>query len=158
MGRRQTFAEALERNVDRSGGPDACWLWMAGRVKGYGQTSSGPTRKYAHHAALELALGRSLADGHIACHTCDNPPCCNPAHLRLGSTSDNQRDCVSRGRRPSRKGMRHPLAKLTASDVQEIRRRRRAGERGKDLAHEFGVSAPTITGITRHADKHWSHV
>lgn len=93
--------ECFWRKVDRSGGPDACWPWTGTLVsgKGYGgshQTDGGP--RYAHRRALELTIGRPLTRSEFACHHCDNPPCCNPAHLFLGSALDNARDRDAKGR------------------------------------------------------------
>lgn len=85
--------------VDRRG-PDECWPWTASRQTGggYGVFTREGRTKYAHRAALEEAIGRPLAAGEFACHTCDNPPCCNPAHLFVGSALDNHRDMSRKGR------------------------------------------------------------
>src|ERR1035437_6125251 len=79
--------EVFWSKVDRLGGPDACWPWMGARDQdGYGlfrppKATRRPTQR-AHRFALELKLGRPLAPGMQARHAvCDNPPCCNPAHL-----------------------------------------------------------------------------
>jgi Fe-S-cluster-containing dehydrogenase component len=62
---------------------------------GYGNTSWGT----ASRIALELALGRRLGLRYeLACHHCDNPPCCNPAHLFAGSHKDNTQDAMRKGR------------------------------------------------------------
>jgi hypothetical protein len=91
-----TAAEWFWRSVDKSGGPDACWPWTGYRMaSGYGRNRHG----YTHRYALQLALGRPLGPGMEACHTCDNPPCCNPAHLFEGTRLDNERDKTAKGRR-----------------------------------------------------------
>lgn len=51
-----------------------------------------------HRKTLEIRLGRPLEAGMHACHTCDNPPCINPAHLFEASNRDNQRDMVAKRR------------------------------------------------------------
>ena len=80
-------------------GPNECWPWMAFRLpKGYGTISLGSAKSgkaYAHRVAFFLTHGRWP---NIGRHSCDNPPCCNPAHILDGSRSDNARDSVSRGR------------------------------------------------------------
>jgi hypothetical protein len=81
--------------IDRSGGPDACWPWR-GRADsdGYGQVFR--FRK-AHRVAYELAVG-PIPDGHGVLHRCDNPPCCNPKDLFTGTQAVNSADMIAKGR------------------------------------------------------------
>lgn len=79
----------------------------------------------------------------VVCHTCDNPPCVNPAHLFLGTIRDNSEDMVAKGR--STAGVRHANVKLTDDDVALIRAALAGGMTGKALAARFGVSAGTIS-------------
>lgn len=69
--------------------------------KGYGEIRSGPDNGFrklmAHRAAWELNSG-PIPEGLVVMHTCDNPPCCNPSHLRLGTVADNQADMKKKGR------------------------------------------------------------
>lgn len=82
-------------------GADECWEWIAGKDKdGYGWFK----RDRAHRAAWIFFNGR-IPEGFLVLHTCDNPPCVNPAHLFLGTQQDNMTDCLKKGRRPS--GERH---------------------------------------------------
>jgi hypothetical protein len=81
--------------VDQSGGPDACWEWQGHRTpQGYGR----------HRRAYSLAVG-PIPVGKMVLHSCDNPSCCNPTHLRVGDAGDNIRDAMARGRwKPCRPG------------------------------------------------------
>lgn len=82
----------------------------------------------------------------VILHSCDNPPCVNPAHLSAGTHADNIKDCVSKRRRARRK----PRAgKLSDDQVREIRQRYAAGERQYPLAAEYGVNQSTISDIVR---------
>jgi hypothetical protein len=105
-------------------------------------------RRYvkAHRHSFFLAHGYQALN---ACHHCDNPPCCNPAHLFDGTNRDNMRDCVRKGRtckvRP--RGENSSAAKLTAIQVAEIRRLRKSGFFLKDIAARYGVVYQTIQRI-----------
>lgn len=87
-------------------------------------------------------------------HSCDNPPCVNPAHLSTGTKADNSADMVARGRSP--RGSRSGASKLTERQVAEIRVRQAAGELHRVLAAEYGISRVTITNIV--TGKTWRHV
>ena len=82
-------------------------------------------------------------------HTCDNPPCINPAHLWVGTDADNHRDRMLKGRNREQRGERNSNVKLTAEQVAEIRERYAAGERQTVLAREFGVKQPQVSRIVR---------
>jgi hypothetical protein len=88
--------------VDRSGGPDACWLWTAGaQGSGYGQfypSKGRPTG--AHRFSWELANGRPIPPGMHVMHSCDVRLCVNPAHLSIGTAADNNQDKSRKGRNP----------------------------------------------------------
>lgn len=85
--------------------PDSCWEWTAGRDKdGYGKFAIGhggrkQTHTRAHRFAYETFVG-PIPVGHVVMHTCDNPPCANPAHLKTGTALENNDDKVDKGRSP----------------------------------------------------------
>ncbi len=83
--------------------------------------------------------------GFVVRHTCDNKSCVNPHHLLAGTRLDNARDAVERGR--YRRGSRNGRAKLTESQVEEIRRGWAAGETQVAMARRFGVSRSAIQFI-----------
>ena len=134
----------------RVGGPDECWPWLGGKGHfGHGKFYDGGRRRPAHQVAFELHHGRPVTPGLFVLHDCDNPPCCNPAHLYEGTQADNMRDRDVRGRT----GRGHRMAarpKLTHEQVILIRA---AYVRWKvtqdDLAKQFGVSRSAIGKILR---------
>lgn len=131
-------------------GDDDCWEWQAGRNDdGYGNTKWKGRSEKAHRVAYELAYGefdRSL----LVMHTCDNPSCCNPNHLVLGTKLDNNRDRARKGRSAPVHGEHNGCHKLTNAQVQEIRQKYTAKEANQyQLADEYGVSQPNVGYIVR---------
>jgi hypothetical protein len=75
-----------------------CWEWTACRVKtGYGRVGWGGQTRFAHRVAYTALVGE-FDERCVVLHLCDNPPCVNPGHLKLGSQSDNMRDMYEKGR------------------------------------------------------------
>lgn len=72
------------------------WPGRKGR-NGYGLLTLRGGTLYAHRVVWELVNG-PIPEGMEVCHTCDNPPCCNPAHLFLGTHQDNMLDMAQKGR------------------------------------------------------------
>lgn len=102
-----------------------CWLWVGYKVAGgYGQIKG----KKSHRPAYQYTNG-SIPDGMFVCHKCDNPPCCNPDHLFLGTAQDNMTDKVVKNRQArggpgdrAAKGERNGRAILTSKQVMASRR------------------------------------
>lgn len=146
------LADRFWEKVDRSGGKDACWPWMAGGgASGHGHFRIGRHVEKAPRVALALTLGLDLRDGWWACHDCDSPPCCNPKHLFVGDAQANTADMVGKGRQA--RGERCGRAVLNASKVLEIRA---ATESQKDLARRFGVSVGCISHVRLRLT--WAHI
>lgn len=143
--------------VDRSGGPEACWEWQAGTTgSGYGRFKDGPRGQVmAHRFAWELTHG-DIPEEMVICHRCDNPPCCNPAHLFLGTVLDNVRDKIHKGRFRYATGESAGAAKITEAAVREIRQLAEAGWLRRDIAKRFDVSVSNVGLIVTR--KTWRHV
>lgn len=130
--------------------PDECWTWRAGKVGEYGVFRLDGTSVRAHRVALQLKLGRSIRVGYLACHTCDNPPCCNPAHLYEGTRQDNANDAWRRHRFGDRRGDRNANARLTDSDAEQIRLLYSSGCYSQaEIGRQFGVGQFQISRIVR---------
>ena len=91
---RATFENSIRKVAS------GCWEWTGPRNEhGYGLISQSGRRIRAHRAAYEQTHG-PIPSGALICHTCDNPPCCNPEHLWAGSMADNMRDAAAKMRFP----------------------------------------------------------
>jgi hypothetical protein len=125
-------------------GPDECWTWNGNKRKhGYGRVKLLKRDIRASHVALSIS-GRFRKDGQHALHSCDNPACVNPAHLRWGTNAENTADRVRRGR---------SRAKIAEDDVRKIREDRRPP---RLLAQHYGLAPSTISQIKK--GRSWSHV
>ena len=135
------------------GKPDQCWEWQGFRTpEGYGMYS----RRGVHRIAYELANGK-IPDGLWVLHRCDNPACCNPAHLFLGTCQDNVADMMRKGRNVPPIGSRSGTAKLNEESVRMIRLTyAKGGGSQRELARQYGVSQRTVCQIIRR--EHWAHV
>jgi len=107
----------------------------------------------AHRVAWTTEYG-SIPDGLWVLHKCDNPPCVNLEHLFLGTRADNSHDMAAKNR--STFGELNWGAKLTATQVAEIRRLHDGGIRTGILVAQFGVGQTQISKIVRR--KSWARV
>ncbi len=150
-GRKNTPLDVLAL-VDRSGGRDACWPWRGHSVRGYGRVRFAGVHWRVHRLIAEWFVGP--VDGRVVRHSCDNPPCCNPRHLLLGTHADNARDRMERGRAPRGRGHARPLRRLAEEDVHEIRAALAAGETQRSVAARYGMSQTGVAGIA--TGKRWA--
>ena len=146
------IAQRFWSKVDKSG---TCWLWRGGIDHyGYGKFHVDGTWAKAHRIAYELAFGE-IPTEKCVCHVCDIRACVRPAHLFLGTKSENTLDCFRKGR--ISKGDQHCHAKLTTADVREIRRSYSMGEASQRIiATRFGVNQSNISCVV--SRKTWAHI
>lgn len=140
--------------VSRSS-PTECWLWIgAKKPTGYGNIRRDKKYTTAHRVSWEIHFGE-VPNGMQVLHSCDNPSCCNPHHLMLGTSMSNHIDMVKKGRSNSnhknrRYGEENSKHKLSADQVKEIRRKYIPGLiRQKDIGNEYGVSQVLVSLIIR---------
>lgn len=101
--------------------PNGCIEWQKGKDNyGYGKTHFDGKNRPTHRLVLELLIGKRDSKTFVL-HSCDNPPCINPAHLRYGSAKDNSNDIDLRGRRNTLRGSKSKSARITEEDALLIR-------------------------------------
>ena len=141
-------------------GPNECWPWRGGftGMKQYGAFTIRGTFRNASAVAWELENNRPVPEGMLIRHVvCDNPACCNPAHLAVGTHLDNMADRNEKGRQA--RGERHARTQLTADAVRELRRIHATSHdphKTRILAVRYGISVSSVTTIVNRLT--WKHV
>jgi hypothetical protein len=154
--------------------PNECWEWkLSCSDNGYGAVTFQGKRYSTHRLAWILSFGDP---GELfVLHSCDNPPCCNPNHLFLGTHDDNMADSRAKGRRPNPaqfsqhgdesifkrrpelfRGQNASGAKLTEDDVRSIRLRHEQGISNSAMAREYGLNQCSISSIVNR--RTWVHI
>lgn len=141
----------------RVGAEDSCWSWLGCcNGFGYGQAKLNGRTISVPHLVLEAKLGRKLEKKEVTRHSCDNPSCCNPNHLDVGSYFDNARDMVSRGRAASVFGSSNGRAKFTEKEVRLVFELRSQGLKLHTIAVRVGCSLTNVNHILR--GETWAHL
>lgn len=137
--------------------PDKCWNYSEWCDRdGYGKFNFKDKCFYGHRVAYELTKGE-IPVGLLVCHTCDNPSCCNPNHLFLGTHTINAHDRDSKGRHVELKGELHGAHKLTEQQVLDIRNTyAKGGVTIAEIARQVNVRHQTVSAIIHR--KIWRHI
>ena len=110
-----------------------------------GEINIGGQILKAHRVAWTLTFGK-IPDELCCCHHCDNPECCNPYHLFVGTPSDNIADMVAKKRHAH--GNKHGNSKLTEDDVLEIRILLKNGLKQIEIAELYEIKPACISHIS----------
>ena len=131
-----------------------CWNWQLSlNHNGYGNFSILRKSNVAHRASYEEFVG-PIPEGLCVLHKCDNPRCCNPEHLFLGTIQDNADDKVAKGR--SMRGSGHYKAIITEDQAALIFNMIQEGFTIADIKSRLGVGEDIIQPIKRGVT--WNHV
>lgn len=140
-----------------------CWEWQGSNSKedgtGYGTIKLANRTIKAHRLSYLLFVGPTLHHQRVL-HRCDNPLCCNPAHLFLGTAKDNSQDALKKGRLSERtflkKGEENRGAKLTEPQILWLRREHTKGRSVKQIANYLKVAPSTIYDVLK--GRTWTHI
>lgn len=135
----------LQEHVNYPG--KGCLIWPFARDgDGYARIKKDGHDSPAHRVMLEIVCGPPQTDQHQAAHNCGRGPdgCVNPTHLRWATRQENWADRIGHG--TDMRGEKHPLAKLSADAVREIRAGRESQSR---TASRYGVSQTLVYAIRR---------
>lgn len=120
----ESIMELTEQDIQRYNSflpqklPDTCWEWHGAKAgQGYGQLRIKGHNISAHRIAYFLAHGK-IPERMFILHSCDNPPCCNPAHLSASTQAQNLTEAWARGRRARKLNV--PSNKLSSEIIQDI--------------------------------------
>lgn len=122
-------------------GTRGCLEFTGSRKDNYGIFTEKRKRTYIHRFMYFLLNGE-IPKNFVICHKCDNPPCCNPEHLFIGTHLDNIKDMVDKGRHVN--GSNSGKAKFTDEQIKEIRN---STENNTEIAKRFNVWNSTISRI-----------
>lgn len=152
-----TLEERFWAKVDRRG-PNDCWIFTGkGRYSGdYGLLKFNSARLAAHRVSWEIANNMKIPDGQIILHICDNPPCVNPSHLKVGTRKQNAIDMVEKGRNSITVGEANPNSTIRLSDVLEIRRLMTLDMSCMEISRHLGIKYTTVWGV--YNGKTWKHI
>ena len=94
-----TYQQFIQR-IDSEGGLKTCWEWMGIKYKpsGYGRFKIKGKEYLAHRIAYSFFWNVDLQHCNVIMHTCDNPSCCNPLHLKNSTQLENMKDKMSKNR------------------------------------------------------------
>jgi len=138
-GRKPNTAFTFLGQIDPFGGCNACWIWLGFKnPKGYGQSSLNGKTMLAHRWSYQHHYGIVIPEGLHVCHSCDNPSCCNPLHLYLGTNQDNVNDKMKRNR------FRPKQTRFTQEQLNQMKYFREMGVSRDRLGRLFGCNKTTI--------------
>lgn len=139
------------------GSKDECWIWKGAKTTaGYGVLRVNYKPRYTHRLMWMLHNKTNIPKKDCICHSCDNPPCCNPAHLFLGSQADNLKDARDKGKMEMARGINHHATELSEDDIRQIRYLGQTKMTHKDIGERFGTTRMSVNDIIH--KRTWAHI
>lgn len=148
-----TLINLIQKDIIKT--QNGCVEYRKNLRAGYGRVRYKGKLYSAHRVVLE-AWEQRPSEQHVALHSCDNPPCISVLHLRWGTQADNTADAIARGRYVKMIGTTNGRAKISDSDVIEIRKLSGTGPTQRQIGEKFGISNQTVSNII--TKKSWKHL
>ena len=154
MKRNHQTVESLLARTDKIGD---CFEWRGKRTRrGYGRIMINAKELYAHRVMMAVKTGSEIPLGMCVLHSCDNPSCINPEHLRIGTHKENSEDMIKRGRgyKPDPElwsGTNNPKSILSDEDREKIIELMRSGMSASEVSELFPVSSVRCCQIRKEA-------
>lgn len=153
----ENFVDSFFAKTEKGKNQNDCWKWLGYKNKtGYGRMKCNGKNELSHRVSFFIKKG-FWAKGMVL-HSCDNPECCNPKHLRQGTAQENAQDCIKRGRKPYpfwllkpriAKPQKKILAELTSDEIKQIEESVSKGHIKKYIAERFNISMQLINQIAK---------
>jgi|LakMenE18May11ns_1017448.scaffolds.fasta_scaffold9368776_1 hypothetical protein len=143
-GRKPNTSFTFLKQIDPYGGPESCWPWLGFKnPKGYGQSSLNDKTMLAHRWSYQHHYGIVIPKNMCVLHACDNPSCCNPLHLSIGTNQDNVNDKMKRGRFVSKQ------SRFTQEQLNEMKQMRLMGATYFEIGLQFKCSRTLVSLYAR---------
>lgn len=154
----ELIASAKRRLSQRVKQDGDCLLWQGCcGSRGYGCMAVGKkNREATHRIAWAIANNAVPPKGAHVMHSCDRPACVNPLHLSIGTAKDNQRDCLSKGRRNPLRGSRHPSSRYTEDQIIQAAALFAAGNTYAQVSATVGINRGALMKTLQ--GHRWPHI
>jgi len=136
---------------------NGCWIWIKGTDRhGYGIVPLNSGVRSSHRLAYKLFCGE-ITEGLSICHICDNPPCCNPEHLFLGTHAENMQDALQKNRFPHRAtawAASVESRKIPRKVAEEVILRYNKGEHKEAISIDLKIGRTTVYRIINNPENY----
>lgn len=134
-------------------GLDDCWEWQAYRcAKGYGRFWQDGRMRKSHRVSLSMVESAPFSGAHVM-HSCDNPSCCNPFHLKWCTYAENNKDKEEKGRHY--KGQFHHNSKYTDEIADSILKLKALGYTCSEVSDKLGLKVGGVMNV--YIGRSWKH-
>ena len=156
--KKRPLEERFWEKVDKPRSLIRCWVFSGFRNEdGYGLLQDTSRRSIGAHRLAYILTHGAVPKGLVVRHRCDNPACCRPSHLEIGTKADNNRDMAERKRHRiythpemRNQGETNGQAKLRDAEVVAIVAEYRAGGVSqRTLASRYGIAQQTLSKYVR---------